>query len=51
MYERFKDKAVLYIVCLLEAHPEDDWKMPANEKAGGAAGKTALVRREKLGYT
>jgi len=34
MYERYKEQAAIYIVYILEAHPEDGWKMPANEKAG-----------------
>ena len=34
MYQAHKEKAAIYIVYILEAHPEDGWKMPANEKAG-----------------
>ena len=34
MYATYKDQAAVYIVYILEAHPEDGWKTPANEKAG-----------------
>jgi hypothetical protein len=34
MYQSYKDKAAIYLIYILEAHPEDGRKMPANAKDG-----------------
>lgn len=34
MNESYKDRAHLYIVYILEAHPEDGWKVRSNERDG-----------------
>lgn len=30
----FKDRAAFYVVYITEAHPEDGWKLPSNERDG-----------------
>lgn len=32
MYQAYKDKAAVYIVYILEAHPTDGWQVRANEQ-------------------
>jgi thiol-disulfide isomerase/thioredoxin len=34
LHKEYKDRAHFYVVYILEAHPEDGWKVPANEKDG-----------------
>ena len=34
MHKEYKDKAVFYIVYILEAHPQDGWKVQSNEREG-----------------
>ncbi|MBI2901452.1 MAG: deiodinase [Planctomycetes bacterium] len=34
MYGTYKEKADFYIVYIMEAHPQDGWKAPANEREG-----------------
>lgn len=34
MYQNYKAKADFYLVYILEAHPQDGWKLPVNEREG-----------------
>ena len=34
MHKTYKDKANLFIVYILEAHPEDGWRVPGNSRQG-----------------
>src|SRR5262245_5227308 len=34
LFDTYKDKAKIYIIYIMEAHPSDGWTMKANEKEG-----------------
>ena len=60
LYQANKDKAEFIMVYIKEAHPEDGWKVPVNEKAGITVNQpttdkerdeVAKTCTEKLGLT
>jgi len=34
LYAAYKDRASVYIIYILEAHPSDGWQVPQNERQG-----------------
>ena len=51
MYDSYKDKAHFVLVYIREAHPEDGWKMPGNDKADIHINQpTTLGERNKVAH-